>query len=645
MTYYVAALGVALVVLALAVALILVQRRLSDRQRLLTVLVVFLAGVTTNVLLSAASPASFNVSLQQTLDWTYSALTMFAGAGSVEIIDDLATPTGLPVSWLQVLHYFLQVFAFLFTVSAVVAAIARGQVDRLLLAARRFEDVFEVHGFSPEAVALAGTLAAGAPLSARGSRLVALVGALDRTQRAGLADERFVTTADLGLVRSKVSRSKRAQVVLVDSGDPGFADTFLSVVADLADVPHDDLTLSVLTGSNRTRDLLARSQTSFEIRAVDPADLAARHLIQQRAPHEDLELTDGRLVDGYRALVIAEGGALQERLVEHLVMNSQFLGPLPELTIVTPRPARGTFEVRHPEAHLSCALTWIDLDLDSSEFYRLLGGRAFAQVVVALADESRGSEVGHAVETYCRRHRADGSVPRILVHASASETATDSCTFFGGRNVIFSDTWWVEEAQDRDALRVNGYYQGIDRRAADAVVQERAAWRGLSYVNRASSRASAEFTPGLLEVARSAAQLGEPEQLELVAQTEHLRWNAFYRMLGYQRLPSDELRPRFEDARARHPQGAPDEWARCARDDEERLRHVCLVEWDELPQIDAVHAELDGVRPRDFQQTDRDVIALVDLLGPSSRSAAPVEPSAGQPHPSTAPGDRTPGGP
>src|SRR6478752_2197821 len=112
---YLLAFTVAVGLLAVAAVLVVLQRRLTTAQRAGVVLVTFAGGIVTNFLLTYRDAASFRISLQQTLDWTYSALTMFAGGGSVSVIEGLVTPAGVPVTVVQLARYFFQVFAFLFT--------------------------------------------------------------------------------------------------------------------------------------------------------------------------------------------------------------------------------------------------------------------------------------------------------------------------------------------------------------------------------------------------------------------------------------------------------------------------------------------------------------------------------------------------
>jgi hypothetical protein len=82
------------------------------------------------------------------------------------------------------------------------------------------------------------------------------------------------------------------------------------------------------------------------------------------------------------------------------------------------------------------------------------------------------------------------------------------------------------------------------------------------------------------------------EQLENLAITEHLRWNAFHFAMGYEKMSADEVK-------LRHKQGITP-----IQKDLKALRHACLVSWNELDEISQLMTELTG-RPVDYKEYDR----------------------------------------
>ena len=625
---YLLSLLVALSVLLLALGLVVVQRRLAPAWRVGIVAVVFLGGVLTNYVVASEQAPGFAISLQQTMEWTYSALTMFAGAGSVEVIEDVVTPSGVPVSVVQMIHYFLQVFAFLFTISAVVAALARDGIDRMVVRFTRYDEVYEIDGWSQEAQLIARSIASWmdgeAPSGKR--RLLAVVPRVDlsKEEHAEL-HARIAIIEDPDLVRAKLARARRGRVFVVDTNEPRFADALASRIEalDLADT--EDLVLFVIARSPATRDLVASRRTSFEIRCTELSETASRDLVQRWAPFRSTNLCRGEAAPPFSALVVSDGGAQLEHIVEQLVIHSQFLGGLPRIRVLSSDAYSAGFAVRHPEVGLSADLEVTVGQWGTPEAYAL-SDDTFSMVVIAFSDPLLGLEVSHDLRRFHRLHRSTEPLPRFLVRGESADSSVDELTFFGSEASALSAAHLLDDRQDDLARQVNAYYSGLDPTAPDYRDQCRKRWRELTWVNRASSRASADHAETMAAVWSSAASSPSRDAADVAARTEHLRWNAFYRMLGYQRMSVETMAARFAEHRRTWPDEDVETAGRYARDDSANLRHVCLVEWADLPAIDVAYNGLsDDLRPRDFQQTDRDVIQLVEAV-------VGLERSSGSPH-------------
>ena len=210
-----------------------------------------------------------------------------------------------------------------------------------------------------------------------------------------------------------------------------------------------------------------------------------------------------------------------------------------------------------------------------------------------------------------------------MTRPNVSGTDADLRPLFGDREQL------LERAKG-----INACYCGIDvddRAAVDA------AWESLDDFPRRSSEASALYLP--VEAAR--ARLGA--DTEEIAQLEHRRWNAFYEAEGFSPMDRATLEERFRtalDGKALRAKGEADETGedsaptaidpddleacgRYARSDTPEYapcgrRHLCLVGWDRLDEVNEWYAELDPrLRKRDFKQADRDVTRLIGLLGDS----------------------------
>jgi hypothetical protein len=611
---YLLALLLALGLLVAAAGVVLLQARITGRGRVALFVLVLMGGIATDFLLSPRPGPGFTQVMQQVLEWTYSALTMFAGAGSIDVVSDLVTPSGVPVTWAQGLRYFFQVLAFLLTISAVVSALARGSLTRGLLMRVRHDEVFVLA--VPLSSPIIGAIVASPRRERR--RLVVLVAPGNEQVQGVLA------LSSLSSAIAKLRHANRAHVIVQDSGAPAFLDDLHQLLDDLRAVgPH--LHVTVVAQSARILDNVIRTRTEFDVRVVDSAELVARDLVRVRAPHRELEFDRGQPSEPFRCLVVADGGLVQTRVIEHLVMNSQFLDATPELLLVTSSPAQGTFKARHPEYLQAAQLTVHEVDADSVAFYDVLESGRLHQVVVALEDHGRALEIAGNVLAHFR-HGTSHQTPRILVRGDAVESALDQVTFFGGDRGLYSVGSLVEEDQDGPAKGVNAFYHQLEWVPGTQDPRVDAAWSGLSYVNRASSRASAAFLDAMRRVWDSTEGLAEEERRELLARTEHLRWNAFYRMLGYRVMAAPRLRERFGEAPSEHC-SSPDLRGRYARDDDSAKEHLCLVDWADLPAVDDVYNSLDGVTRRRFQDADRDVVKLLDALPRDCHDRRPAPPA------------------
>ena len=72
------------------------------------------------------------------------------------------------------------------------------------------------------------------------------------------------------------------------------------------------------------------------------------------------------------------------------------------------------------------------------------------------------------------------------------------------------------------------------------------------------------------------------EVLEVLGETEHLRWNAFHFVMGYSPMSTEEFDERAETYRKRVEKGLPG--IRLSKDAVNRT-HACLIPWDELDSL------------------------------------------------------------
>jgi len=244
------------------------------------------------------------------------------------------------------------------------------------------------------------------------------------------------------------------------------------------------------------------------------------------------------------------------------------------------------------------------MDTRSHAFCDLLDELAprLKYIIVDLEDSSANYEASIDLERYFERFRGSDK-PSILVNVCNKRNVSAARTgirFFDSKKALCSEDLLLRCSLDTMAKAVHLTYQEDDGTVKDPDTE----WNNLNYISRASNRASADFIPAMLHIAGISAEEAVEEGflakkipagsplLEVLGQTEKLRWNAFHYAMGYSKMPLDAVRERAK--RGLEP---------IHKDDAVRL-HACLVDWDELDEVSAVMSELSG-KEIDYKEYDR----------------------------------------
>ena len=94
-----------------------------------------------------------------------------------------------------------------------------------------------------------------------------------------------------------------------------------------------------------------------------------------------------------------------------------------------------------------------------------------------------------------------------------------------------------------------------------------------------------------------------PELLDALARNEHLRWNQFMRSEGYVQATWEDLLHFYPVLEKKNNQDALSK------------RHLCLVDWEQLDDINQRYLSLDPPVKKDFKKSDYDLIlGIPDIL-------------------------------
>lgn len=304
-----------------------------------------------------------------------------------------------------------------------------------------------------------------------------------------------------------------------------------------------------------------------------------------------------------------------------------------------------------PELIENCDLVFVTVDAQTSDLEASIldphtGSADATYIIMAMGDDELNISVADRLSRLFRHQNSYAWMPQILVRIRNS-TKSDIYKEqenpymkqrrifpFGGTDDVFSDGMLHHSYLENLAFAVDLCYSGLlpekdpssmstkELQAyfvSDVVRSSRNRFLQSEY-NRRSSMAAALhilaklYSCGILsaaqtiptpETARSFRNaLSEcPELLDALARNEHLRWNQFMRSEGYAQATWDDLLHFFPVLEKKNNQDALSK------------RHLCLVDWEQLDDINQRYLHLDPPVKKNFKKSDYDLIlGIPDIL-------------------------------
>ncbi len=174
-------------------------------------------------------------------------------------------------------------------------------------------------------------------------------------------------------------------------------------------------------------------------------------------------------------------------------------------------------------------------------------------------------------------------------------------------------THWLYDSEllysgefDRYAMELNHAYSGGKSLLED--------WKRCDYFSRMSSRASVDYLIPLLRKIGTGTLTHE--QRENLARSEHLRWCAFHYTFGFDVMDKEEFTQRVKDCQAEILEHGRSRIK--VTKDAKNMKHVCLVDWDELDEIARIENSITHGN-RDYKDSDRVNVDMVRGLAQSGQ--------------------------
>ena len=535
-------------------------------------------------------------------------IRMFVGVNELSAIAGsslVSGPVGIFLFWL------LHLLAFYSMASAAMITLGAEALRYLRLALSRRGDLVLIYGINDHSIAL-GTEYMQDPDNAvvyiAETADSATVSSLNNLGMSVLAGQEAVSAADRLMRRLRLGSRKVSVYALDPAPDKDlFFALKLKDALERAGARAENTRLTLPGEEEILAPMLQVSENSYGfgyVNVFEEGEVAGRALIDCCPPWDYVGFgPDGRARSDFSCAIVGFGRFGQAAL-KHLIMNAQFVGSTFRATVFSPRfeDESGYLFTDCPELQKQFAITGICADGRSKAFYDYIQAHLenLKMVVVATGSEAMDREIAEHLMLYLKRRQAEKIAVIQLGRSGVryQETVGGSIT----QADIYTRGRLAAEEVDRRAIKLNNVYAGQEKTAWEN-------WVAASSFDKISSRASGDFAPAFLRIAlrsREDVLAGNwpPEEplLEVLGETEHLRWCAFHYANGYTPMTAEELGQRAARGEKKI---AKDALAR---------KHACLVPWEELDALSTQVTELTG-QPVDYKKIDiENVVALPQLL-------------------------------
>ena len=421
-------------------------------------------------------------------------------------------------------------------------------------------------------------------------------------------------------------QNKRKHNIILTSNNPSISDDarLIAKFAKERGIKPENLDIYIFVSSEWDKERIEEITQAMEgeyrkypytFHIINEIDLSIRQMIKKHPPYkcQRLNFSNGVAKHDFTVMILGFGKVGQAALL-WLTMNGQFVGSHMRAMIIDKDidNLRDCFLYRHPSLKdLCCDIEFHNYDVQCDKFFKLLSDSgSLDYVVVALSSDELNKRTTQDIKLHYERKDV-----KILPFIAVSEKNgkihnenEDSKIFtFGCREEIYKDDEIIRERSDVMAKAVNETYRKIHG--------DGNAWHNLIWYHQESSRAAADFIPAMLhlvspklkesDVMNKEVLTDDQTLAEILAQTEHLRWNAFHAAMGYRPMSVEEMIRRFNEKKD----------LKYSRQDNNARLHVCLANWDALDNITEAYRELErraGFEPKgDFKNSDRAIISNI----------------------------------
>jgi len=353
-----------------------------------------------------------------------------------------------------------------------------------------------------------------------------------------------------------------------------------------------------------------KQYTNAEIHIFNQSDLTAGLFIKKYpmldSPKIEIDHKK-RLVKGEFNMLFLGFGWQGQELLKKCVCDSQFFGSTFRATIIDKdlEIHYGDYAILFDECIKQYNLLLKPETVGSTSFYEWINIEIhnFNRIVIALGNDSVNIDTAEKIAEILHKKGILDTQKIVFAHVQKLNSYSNDFVSFGKLADIYTKEIIVNEVEDEIAKMVNYVYIRYDKSLFEEFTETdkeniKIKWKETTLFDKDSSRAVARNIENLMKIADKNISELNNEELNIIAENEHLRWNAFHFVNGIRKWKLNEINA--HNAKLKDNNG-------------NLLKHGCLVPFSELDNISEKVRQLGNVN-EDYVETDRRIVRHFPLF-------------------------------
>jgi hypothetical protein len=372
-----------------------------------------------------------------------------------------------------------------------------------------------------------------------------------------------------------------------------------------------------------------------EIHLFNQSDLTARCFVKEHpmldCPGVEIEPETLLVNYDFNLLLLGFGWAGHE-LLKKCICDAQFKGSTFKATVIDEalKTKYGYYPVLYDECIKEYNLNLISITIGGKAFYEWITENltSYKRIIVALGNDKTNIDIAITLARILQAKGTKKSDIKNIIFAHVREKKkfgyfkrkdNSSIIIFGDIEEIYTQEMVIQGKMDEVAKMVNYAYcrsditQLEEKDFNDNKANVETEWKATINFNKDSSRAVVANVKNICTIAKGydIEKLGT-EKLDILAENEHLRWNAFHLVNGIRKWNIEDIPENNTNAKYRDGQN-------------NLLKHGCLVEFKSLKKVtEKINQNIqaynendknkDKKKTEDYQEVDRRIIRHFPLF-------------------------------